>query len=79
MEEGATERLESTCRGSPRVKIVGGMTMESAVERLAAELLKLPATDWDRLVELRHTSQPEQPGFWQAGKDELTERQAEGE
>ena len=53
--------------------------MESAVERLAAELMKLPANDWERLVELRHTSQPEQAGFWQAGADELTERLAEGE
>lgn len=50
--------------------------MESAIERLAAEMMKLPASEWARLVELRHASQQQHAGFWQAEEDELTERLA---
>lgn len=52
--------------------------IESAIERLATELLKLPVSEWNRLVELRLNNQ-QQPGFWQAEEDELTERLAERE
>lgn len=53
--------------------------MESAIERLAAEMMKLPADEWARLLELRLASQQQQAGFWQAEEDELTERLAPSE